>query len=146
MVINPTVGGFIYPSWRWDDHLPSKIEWDLTNGPLSKLIDWILRFFRGPWNVGPVGDFLDIYNTRSLDPGTIWIFSVRWAYRQVSTLPNCIEGHDPFWESTSGVDTKQRNISFRFWFQNMLCLPLWVENEAHLTSCLLPHNPNIPGR
>ncbi len=33
---------------------PSKIEWDLTNGPQSKLRSsyQILRFFRGPWNVG----------------------------------------------------------------------------------------------
>ena len=41
---------------------PSKIEWDLTNGPLSKLRSSykILRFVRGPWTVGPtVGDFLD---------------------------------------------------------------------------------------
>ena len=41
---------------------PSKIEWDPTNGPLSRLRSsyWILRF-RGPFirSVGPVGDFLD---------------------------------------------------------------------------------------
>ena len=39
------------------------MEWDLSNGPLSKLRSShsILRFFRGPWSVGPVGDFLDYY-------------------------------------------------------------------------------------
>ena len=42
-----------------------KIEWDLTNGPLSKVLGildtQILRFFRGPWTVGPVGDFLESF-------------------------------------------------------------------------------------
>ena len=41
---------------------PSKIEWDLTNGPLSKLVE-LLDTFRysglGVRSVGPVGDFLE---------------------------------------------------------------------------------------
>lgn len=47
---------------------PSKIcEWDPTNQPYQDLPSksrsryQILRFFRGPETVGPVGDFLDIY-------------------------------------------------------------------------------------
>ena len=36
---------------------PSKIEWDLTNGPLGKLL--VLLILR---SVGPVGDFLDLSN------------------------------------------------------------------------------------
>ncbi len=40
---------------------PSKIEWDLTNGPLSKLLELLYRYsgFFGVRSAGPVGDFLD---------------------------------------------------------------------------------------
>ena len=36
---------------------PSKIEWDLTNRPLLKVLD--TQVFWGPWKVGPVGNFLE---------------------------------------------------------------------------------------
>ena len=52
------------PTVRW------KIEWDLTNGPYQRSCDRairILRFFRGPWTVGPtVGDFLEQYDILSI--------------------------------------------------------------------------------
>ena len=44
------------------DFYPSKIEWDLTNGPLSKLLEHVraIRYSGlGVRSVGPVGDFLD---------------------------------------------------------------------------------------
>ena len=37
---------------------PSKIEWDITNGPLSKLLE-LLDTGLGVRSVGPVRDFLD---------------------------------------------------------------------------------------
>ena len=40
-------------------HYPSKIEWDLTNGPLRKLLGVIRYPGLGVRSVGPVGDFLD---------------------------------------------------------------------------------------
>ena len=40
--------------------IPSKFEWDLTNGPLSKLLELLdTQFFFGVRSVGPVGDFLE---------------------------------------------------------------------------------------
>ena len=64
---------------------PSKIKWDLTNGPLSEVLLlvelWkILMFFRGPWNVGPtVGQIswtitVGISGLTSLD---LWFHLVR---------------------------------------------------------------------
>ena len=38
---------------------PSKFEWDLTNGPLSKLLELLDTHQVGVHSVGPVGDFLD---------------------------------------------------------------------------------------
>ena len=37
------------------------IEWDLTNGPLSKLLELLDTQGLGVRSVGPVGDFLEIY-------------------------------------------------------------------------------------
>ncbi len=39
---------------------PSKVEWDLTNGPLSKLLEPLYRYSGlGVCSVSPVGDFLE---------------------------------------------------------------------------------------
>ena len=44
---------------------PSKIEWDLTNGPLSKLLEVLYRYSGlGVRSVGPVGDFLETKKQR----------------------------------------------------------------------------------
>ena len=42
-------------------YIPLKIEWDLTNGPLRKLLELFKYPGLGVRSVGPVGDFLDIY-------------------------------------------------------------------------------------
>ena len=39
--------------------IPSKNEWDLTNGPLSKLLELLDTQDSGSVQLGPVGDFLD---------------------------------------------------------------------------------------
>ena len=41
---------------------PSKIEWDLTNGPLSKLLELLDTQVWGVRSVGPVGDFLECWH------------------------------------------------------------------------------------
>jgi len=41
----------------WESITPSKIEWDLTNGPLSKLLELLNTQVEGVRSVGPVGDF-----------------------------------------------------------------------------------------
>ena len=41
---------------------PLKIEWDLTNGPLSKLVELLDTWVIGVRSVGPVGDFLDFFS------------------------------------------------------------------------------------
>ena len=46
-------------TWSNFRKIPSKIEWDLTNGPLSKLLE-LLDTGLGVRSVGPVGDFLDL--------------------------------------------------------------------------------------
>ena len=39
---------------------PSKIEWDLTNRPLSKLLELLdTQIYIGVRSEGPIGDFLD---------------------------------------------------------------------------------------
>ena len=38
---------------------PSKTTWDLTNGPLSKLLELLDTQFYGSGSVAPVGDFLE---------------------------------------------------------------------------------------
>ena len=38
---------------------PWKISWDLTNGPLSKLLELLDTQVYGVRSLGPVGDFLD---------------------------------------------------------------------------------------
>ena len=43
-----------------DIHDPSKIEWDLTNGPLREVARAIRYSGLGVHSVGPVGDFLDM--------------------------------------------------------------------------------------
>ena len=49
--------GLITPN---DPNHPSKIEWNLTNGPLRKLLELLYRYSgSGVRSVGPVGDFLE---------------------------------------------------------------------------------------
>ena len=49
MIISEIAGGII----------PSKIEWDLTNGPLRRLLYRAIKYpGLGVRSVGPVGDFL----------------------------------------------------------------------------------------
>ena len=59
--------GFFYIKSVYNN--PSKIEWDITNGPYQVSCNRamrILRFFRGPRTVGPfVGDFLETRELRS---------------------------------------------------------------------------------
>ena len=54
---------FLRVSWRWNNFIcwiPSKIEWDLTNGPRPVSCDRAIRYSGlGVRSVGPVGDFLD---------------------------------------------------------------------------------------
>ena len=53
-------------------HNPSKIKWDLANGPLNKLLELLdTQVFFGVRSVGPVGDFLDI-NQRYVFPKWVW--------------------------------------------------------------------------
>ena len=48
--------------WEWWNpkhwFTPSKIEWDLTNGPLSRLLELLDTQVEGSIQVGPAGDFL----------------------------------------------------------------------------------------
>ena len=50
--------------WIRDPYDPSKIEWDLTNGPLRKLLELLDTPGLGVRSVGPVGDFLDMKESK----------------------------------------------------------------------------------
>ena len=54
---------------------PSKIEWDLTNGPIRKLLGVIRYTGLGVRSVGPVGDFLEYRGLlNQLTGRSCWLF------------------------------------------------------------------------
>ena len=67
---------------------PSKIEWDLTNGPLRKLLELLHRYSGlGVRAVGPVGDFLDSLFTLGQNIAAGWCKSTTpWQLNQLVTF------------------------------------------------------------
>ena len=73
--------------------VPSKIEWDLTNGPRSVSYDRAIRysgFFRAPWNVGPTVGQISWIDLNFYIRETLKILTL-----QICLLPGILKQH--FW-------------------------------------------------